>query len=185
MHNSPSIPFPSFRRLSYRRRSIRSTARSGRAEPPCRSGCRCRSGKAFAEVELVPRDEEEPVAARATQRLRRAVERRPMPAARAHAVMIAPAFGQAHRLVGTAHHAPAARGSGGDELEQRGWYRHRLVIHLEDDLAPRARRDPIPRAATKRVGRFGLEACPLDSCRHGPPSRRPGALIIGRPCRFW
>src|SRR6266568_4506864 len=108
-----------------------SAARSGPAEPLARSWRRCRSGKALPEVELVPRDEEEPVAARATQRLRRAVERRPMPAARAHAVMIAPALGQAHRLVGTAHDAPTARGSGGDELEQRWWYRHWLVIHFE------------------------------------------------------
>lgn len=130
------------------------------------------------EIELLPPDVKQLVAARAAQRLRRAMERCPVPTARTHAVVFAPAVRQPLDFFGTTHDAPAARWPAGDELEQRCRHVNGLAIDVEHDVSRCARGDAIPRSPPQRVGRLALESRPLQVLDH-----RAVMIVAPRPRR--
>ena len=105
-----------------------------------------------------------------------------MPAARAHAVAIAPAVRHSLGIFGTTHDAPAARWSAGDELEEGLRHVNALAVDVEHDVGRRARGDPVPCSSPQGIGSLALESRPVQLFGHGWNDRRAAPAPIGRFC---
>jgi hypothetical protein len=82
-------------------------------------------------------------------------------AARAHAIVRAPSFGEHHCVRRTRHYRPAA-GRRPRHFERSPGQAHPVLTHANKDLVSHDRADGIPRPSAESVVSFDLQAYPLE-----------------------